>query len=412
MARSPRLAPRRCHSYRREMSAPPALPPSGKTLVVLALGTAQTLSWAATYYLPAILAEAIAGELAIAPSTVFATFSAALLVVAVLAPTAGRLIDRHGGRSLLLASNLLLALGLVALGCVGSFATLLAAWLLLGVGMAFGLYDAAFATLGRLYGAAARPAITGVTLIAGFASTVGWPASAAMLAEFGWRETCFVWAALQIVLALPLNLCVPRAGPPGLPVVAARQTPQPASAGNAAMWLLAAVFAILAFVATGMASHLPRLLEATGASHAAAVAAGALIGPAQVAARLLEFGLLRRLHPLLCARLATALHPIGTLAFPLLGAAAAPVFALLHGGGNGLMTIAKGTLPLALFGAAGYGRRLGLLSAPGSLAQAAAPLVFGLLVDRIGAATFAFSAALNLVAFLILFARPITARRS
>ncbi|MBM3491367.1 MAG: MFS transporter [Alphaproteobacteria bacterium] len=385
---------------------------AGKTVVVVALGSAQTLSWAATYYLPAILAEAIAADLALSPSTVFAAFSAALLVIAALAPTAGRLIDRHGGRNLLLASNLLLAVGLTGLGLVGDFLGLLAAWILLGVGMAFGLYDAAFTTLSRLYGSAARPAITGVTLVAGFASTVGWPVSAALLAEFGWRETCFAWAATQLVLALPFNFCVPRAGPP-LPPPVATGGPQPsARSDRVAMWLLAAVFAMLGFVATGMASHLPRLLEATGASPTAAVAAGALIGPAQVAARLLEFGLLRRLHPLVCARLATALHPLGTLAFPLVGAAAAPAFALLHGGGNGLMTIAKGTLPLALFGPAGYGRRLGLISAPGSLAQAASPLIFGLLVDRYGALSFALSAGLNVLAFSLLFAPAITRRRS
>ena len=128
--------------------------------------------------------------------------------------------------------------------------------------------------------------------------------------------------------------------------------------------LLATTFAIAWFVSTAMAAHLPRLLQACGVGLAAAVAIGALVGPAQVAGRLLEFGVLRRLHPLLSARLAALAHPVGALALLLAGAPLAPLFAVLHGAGNGILTIAKGTLPLALFGPAGYGARQGLLMVP------------------------------------------------
>ncbi len=160
--------------------------------------------------------------------------------------------------------------------------------------------------------------------------------------------------------------------------------------------LLAATFAIVWFVSTAMAAHLPRLLQACGVGLAAAVAIGALVGPAQVAGRLLEFGVLRRLHPLLSARLAALAHPVGALALLLAGAPLAPLFAVLHGAGNGILTIAKGTLPLALFGPAGYGARQGLLMVPSRFAQALAPVLFGLCLDRWGAGALWVSTALGL----------------
>jgi hypothetical protein len=170
------------------------------------------------------------------------------------------------------------------------------------------------------------------------------------------------------------------------------------------MALLAFVFAATWIVSTGMAAHLPRLLHAAGASTAGALAAASLVGPAQVAARLVEFGLLRRQSPLVSARIATLLHPIGAAALVLLGSPGAAVFTLLHGAGNGLLTIAKGTLPLAVFGPTGYGLRTGLLSAPARVAQAGAPLLFGLLLDRFGLGVLALSAGLGLASTAALLA--------
>ena len=154
-----------------------------------------------------------------------------------------------------------------------------------------------------------------------------------------------------------------------------------------------------------MAAHLPRLLELAGATLAAAVAAGALVGPAQVAARLLEFGLLRRVHPLYSAILAALAHPLAALALLFMGAPAA-LFALLHGAGNGILTIAKGTLPLVLFGPQGYGHRQGLLTVPARMAQAVAPYVFGICLDRWGADALWLSALVGLSAFFALLLIP------
>jgi hypothetical protein len=159
-----------------------------------------------------------------------------------------------------------------------------------------------------------------------------------------------------------------------------------------------------------MAAHLPHLLQEAGASASAAVGASALVGPAQVAARLVEFSLLQRFHPLLSARLAAIAHPVGAFGIIILGAPAAVFFTLLHGAGNGILTIAKGTLPLVIFGLQGYGLRQGLLMLPARFGQAAAPFVFALLIERLGAAALLLSAALGLAGFgALLLLNPVTA---
>jgi MFS family permease len=205
-----------------------------RPVVVAALGTAQTLAWGSSYYLPAILADPIAEALRVPRTTVFGLFSGALLLSAVLGPSVGRAIDNRGGRGVLTLSNLVLAAGLVLLGTAQGSVTLAVAWAVLGVGMAMGLYDPAFATLTGLYGRAARGPITGITLIAGFASTVGWPLSAFLDAQFGWRAACLIWAALHIVIGLPLNrLLIPRTPPPAR----ARKWQRRVRPRHAARWL-------------------------------------------------------------------------------------------------------------------------------------------------------------------------------
>ena len=380
-----------------------------RTGAVIALGTAQTLAWASSYYLPAVLAAPMARDVGVSTPTVFAAFSAALIVSALLGPFAGRAIDRWGGRPVLVGTNAVFALGLVGLALSDGPLALLLAWLVMGIGMGSGLYEAAFAALVRLYGRESRTSITGITLIAGFASTVGWPLSALLEAQFGWRGACLAWAALHVLLGMPLNALLPRAQAidvstaPTAPVAPAADSAQP---NLRPMLVLSFVFATTMFVSTAMAAHLPTLLQAHGASLAAAVAAGALIGPAQVGARLFEFGLLRRWHPLMTARLAVAAHPIGALVLALVGAPAAAAFTLLHGAGNGILTITKGTLPLALFGPMGYGARQGLMMVPARFAQAAAPWLFGLCLEHWGGASVALSAALGVAAFGALFLLP------
>ena len=373
--------------------------------MVAALGTAQTLAWASSYYLPAILADPMASDIGVSRAVVYGAFSASLVIAAVAGPAVGRAIDRRGGRGVLVLSNGVLAAGLLALAAAPGPLAFIGAWLVMGLGMALGLYDSAFAALTALYGREARGPITGITLIAGFASTVGWPLTSILSGAVGWRETCLVWAAVNLLVVLPLNWF-------GLPAT----TVAPETATSAApkvgwkpyreMLLLAFVFAACWFVTGSMAAHLPRLLERAGATHFEAVAASALVGPAQVGARVAEFLVLRRLHPLISARLAAGLFPVGAGLLALVGPGALSLFVVLYGAGNGLLTIARGTVPLALFGPAGYGERTGLLGAPARAVQAVAPLAFGLLLDELGLAAIAVAAGASLGALVaLLFVR-------
>ena len=371
-----------------------------RAVVIGALGTTQTLAWGSSYYLPAILAEPIAQGIGLSRAMVFGVFSASLLLSALLGPAVGRAIDNRGGRGVLVLSNLMLAAGLILLPLAHGLIGLIAAWAVLGVAMALGLYDAAFATLAGLYGRAARGPITGITLIAGFASTIGWPLSAFLDASWGWRGACLTWAALNLVVCLPLNrFLIPRAPPP-------KREVEPEGSGTGSprgtMAILAFVFAATWFVTGAMAAHMPRLLEIAGASSTAGIVAAALVGPAQVAARLVEFGALRWIHPSVSARIAAALHPVGAGILAAFGAPAIIPFALFHGAGNGLLTIAKGTLPLAIFGPVGYGLRNGILAAPARAAQAASPLLFGVLIDWLGVGALAISAGMSIAALLAL----------
>jgi MFS family permease len=368
--------------------------------VILALGTTQTLAWASSMYLPAILADPIARDLGVSANWVFAAFSVALVLAALLGPRIGRQIDLVGGRSVLSISNLVLAAGLVLLGLTNSIPLLAIAWLLLGIGMGLGLYDAAFAALGRIYGDAARGAITGITLIAGFASTVGWPLSAWGLDSIGWRNTCFAWAAAHILIGLPINWWIL---PPvtGAKAVVSNSV-KPHIPIDRTMILLAFAFAAAWSVTGAMAAHLPRIVEAAGASTSQAVFAGAMIGPAQVLARIAEAGFLSRYHPVVSTRLACLTHPIGAVILAFAGGGAASVFAIFHGAGNGILTIARGTLPLAIFGPENYGYRLGIIGAPARMAQAVAPLAFGLLIDVMGSRVLIVSSVLSLAALLAL----------
>lgn len=369
--------------------------------IIIGLGTTQTLAWASSYYLPAILADPIARDLGVSSNWIFAAFSASQVISALLAPRIGRHIDLVGGRPVLSMSNLVLAAGLALLGLTTSVPMLIVAWLLLGIGMSAGLYDAAFAALGRIYGDSARRSITGITLIAGFASTVGWPLSAWGLETIGWRNTCFAWAAAHILIGLPINLIMLPAVKGAKAAVAAAVKPHIPI--DRTMIILGFVFAAAWTVTGAMAAHLPRLMEAAGATTTQAVFAGALIGPSQVAARIFEASFLSRYHPLVSTRLACITHPIGAAILGLAGGGAAGVFAIFHGSGNGILTIARGTLPLAIFGPANYGYRLGIIGAPARMAQAAAPLLFGLLIDVMGAKVLIVSSALSIAALLALF---------
>jgi predicted MFS family arabinose efflux permease len=355
----------------------------GSNRQAIGLGVAQTIAWASTYYLPAVLADTMGRDLGLGGPAVFAGLSLALLIAAVIGPVAGGLIDRHGGRRLLAASSGIFAIGLALLAGAGGAFGFYSAWSVLGCAMGCGLYEGAFAALVVLHGGAARRSITVVALVAGFASTLGWPLTTWMADLAGWRIACLVWAVLHLLVALPVHLAVPDGNHATAPVGDSAADVS-TSDGRRIALLLSVCFAVTWFISTAMAAHLPRLLEMGGLSAGMALACAMLVGPAQVAARLLEFSLLGRLHPLFAARLAAAAHPLGALILFAGFLAAAPIFAVLHGGGNGILTIAKGTLPLILLGSRGYGERQGWIMVPARIGQAAAPLAVGLACDAWG----------------------------
>lgn len=390
------------------------LPFRRRPAIVAALGLTQILAWGSSYYLLAVLAGPIAQDTGWPLAWVVGGLSLGLLVEGLVSPLVGHAIERRGGRPVLAASAALLAAGLAGLAVAPGLPVYVAAWLVLGLGMGAGLYDAAFSTLGRLYGLEARRAITALTLFGGFASTVCWPLSAFLVAELGWRGACLVYAGLHAGLVLPIYLLA-------LPREERRSgTSGAAAAGGVGpgrsrlvFVLLALSFTLSAAIAAVVSVHLLTILQARDIALAAAVALGALVGPAQVGARVLEMALGRRHHPLWTLLASTVLMAAGIgLLWAGLPVPAAAL--ILYGGGMGIRSIARGTVPLVLFGAPGYAALMGRLALPSLIAGAAAPSLGALLLERIGAggtlAVLFVAAAINVALAAALFACTRTLR--
>ena len=346
----------------------------GRLAVISALGVVEILAWGSSFYLPAVLAGPIAADTGWPLAWVVGGLSIGLLVAAFASPRVGLAIHRHGGRPVLALAALLLAAGHVVLGLAPNLPVFLAGWLVIGLGMGCGLYDPAFATLGRLYGAEARPAITTLTLWGGFASTVCWPLSALLVEQVGWRGACLAYAGLHLVVTLPLVLGLVPPAPAAEPGTAGtHRMAEPLTARERRVFLLmAGVLVLGGAVMTLVSVHLIALLQARGVALAAAVSYGALIGPAQVAARVVEMAAKGRHHPLWTLTVAMILVALG-LALLAAGLPAVGVALVLYGAGNGIYSIARGTVPLALFGPARYPVLVGRLARPGLVAQALAP---------------------------------------
>jgi MFS family permease len=349
------------------------------------LGINQTLSWGMTFYLPAIIASPVAATFGRPGFSVLGAFSWALLVTGACAPRVGKWIDHHGGRGALLASICVIAVGQAVLAFSNGLTAWYLGWTVIGVGMSMGLYDAAFATVGGLLGKEAGPSITGITLVAGFASSVFWTLGAALVGVLDWRGLLLVYAGLMLLVNLPMVWLLVPSAPPRAPQDAEGGGLPKAPAQRRALALLGAFFALRWFITSGIAVHVLALLQGVGLTEAEAVGVAALIGPGQVAGRVLEYAIGPRVDLLIKARIAALLFPIGAGLLLLGGPEAATGFALMYGMSNGVMTINRGTLPLALFGPAGYARTLGWLAVPVLLAQATAPAVTAPLVAALPA---------------------------
>jgi MFS family permease len=383
----------------------------GPWRAVPVLGVTQILAWGTIFYTPVLIVPLIAAERQWSIAFAMGGFSVGLLTAGLVAPYVGRSIDRYGGHVTMTIGSLIGALGLALIVHAAHPVAYYAVWMVLGVAMAMSLYDSAFATLGRIFGAAARRPITALTLAGGFASTVSWPMTHVLIDAVGWRGTYLVYAALLAGMAAPLHaLALPRSrADADVPTQAAGKAPAKVLPPHGlAFVLVASAFATYAFVPSGLSAHLLAIFGRSGIDAGTVVWIGALFGPAQVGARLIEFSFGRDLHPLWVARgaLTALLCAFVMLAVFGISTPVAAAFALMFGGANGLVTITRGAVPLALFGAAGYGRLMGRLAGPFLLVQAAAPLVMAFVVERASdsaalalAATFA---AVALVCFIVI----------
>jgi hypothetical protein len=359
----------------------------GPWRAVPVLGVTQIIAWGTIFYSPVLTVPLIAAERGWSLAFSMGGFSLGLLTAGVAAPFIGAAIDRRGGHVVMTFGSLVSALGLVALVHAAHPAAYLAVWMLIGVGLAASLYDPAFASLGRIFGAGARAPITILTLAGGFASTVGWPATHFLINAIGWRGTYLAYAALLALVCAPLHaFALPRSrAAPDVPVPGAlAATRALLSPTGAAFALIIAAFASYAFVPSALSAHLLAIFGRTGIDPATVVLIGTLFGPAQVAARLLEFAFGRNLHPLLLARFAVSLlvAAFALIAVAGLSTATATAFALMFGAANGLITIARGAVPLALFGPTGYGRVVGRIAGPSLVMQSGAPLVLAFVAER------------------------------
>ncbi|MGA2567067.1 MAG: MFS transporter [Pseudolabrys sp.] len=364
--------------------------PLDRRVVITALGIAQILAWGTSFYFPAVFAGAIVAETGWSLGWVVGGTSVGLLVAGLISPQVGKVIDVHGGRPVLFASSLFYAAGLAGIGLAPVLPVYLFAWVLLGIGMGTGLYDAVFAALGRLYRSEARTPITNLTLFGGFASTVCWPLSAFMIEHAGWRVACFIYAALHLFVALPLQMAVIRRAPkPVAATTMPADAPPPAAPAHIAhenliFALLALVLSIAAGIGSIVVVHLLIFLQARGADFAIAVSLGTLFGPAQVGARVVERLFGSRYHPIWTMVGSCALMAVGLLLlvgrFPVL-----VLVILLYGAGYGISWIGRGTLPLALFGPLRFPRLMGKLAFPSLIVQALAPSVGALAIEASGA---------------------------
>jgi len=395
----------------------PSRPSPRLRWVVPVLGIAQIISWGSLYYPIAVLGAAIRRDLAISDIAVFGSFTAGLFVSGIAAPAAGKLVDTRGGRFTLSCGSALGAVALALLAVANSTVTLTAGFLVAGLAMAGCLYDPAFATLHAISGPSYRKAVTALTLFGGFASTVFWPLSQFLLDAHGWRTAFAVYAALNLLICLPLHLWIlPRGPGAGAHATAAPDAVVAARPAHPDVFVwLATALALAAFLSSALSAHVIGLLTSSGLTARDAVLVSSLIGPMQVAGRVAEFAFSGHLRPL----------AVGTLAFGLLAAGllvltqvhgvwiVALAFALLYGWSNGVMTIVRGTVPGELFGHRQFGALLGRLAQPQFVARAIAPvaltLVFAIDPDRTlslyalavagGIAFFAYRRALRASAF-------------
>ncbi len=376
------------------MASPRFLRPGGPSLIPV-LGITQVFGYGTLYYAFTVLAPRVTAEFGWAPEWTFGGFAIGLLLGGAVAPVTGSLIDRYGTRLVMTIGSALAGLSLLALAEARGIVSYILAMVALQAVTTAVFYDAAFAALTQARGGQARRAISQLTLIGGFASTLFWPLTSSLLAILDWRGVYRLYGLAQILVCLPLHLFF-LPGRVKRPVAtAAAGAPAPTQpeatylAGYArrrAFLLLALAFSLQGFVVSAMAVHMLALLQGFGLSGAVAVGIGAMLGPSQVAGRLAEMLFGRGVSPVTTAWVSAWLMPFGLALLLVSGSLpiVAGLFAIAFGISMGLSSIVRGTVPLQLFGPVGFGATMGKLSAPGLVIKAAAPLAFAISLERGG----------------------------
>jgi MFS family permease len=362
-------------------------------VAVCALGIAQITAWGTSYYCLGVLAGPITADTGWSRGFVYLGFTVSLLVMGMISTWAGRAIDRYGPRLVMTVGTLVLSLGLYLLSRVTSETAYLAIWALLGFGMRLSLYDAAFAAMVHIVPSRGRLAISYLTLFGAFASTVFWVVGHYLNEAGGWRHTLAVFGAINLAVCLPLIWIALWRREEGSHRTnreadrrAGAESPLVGRPRVVAIALFAIVMSLNGFVFSVLSVQLVPLLEGTGLATGVAVWIASLKGFAQFGGRVIEIIGARNLHAVTVARIAIGVLPISFLVLVLSGGGlyAAVAFTLLMGASQGVITIVRGAVPLALFGASGYGAVLGLIATPVLLVNAASPTLFALIVDRWG----------------------------
>lgn len=354
--------------------------------------------------MPAILAVPISASLGIKTETFFWAFTVALLVSAFLGPRVGKAIDRLGGRRVLPIGSIAFILGLTLLAASTSIQMLFAAWVLIGIGAAMGNYDAAFATVVTFFGDQSNKVIAGITVFVGLSSTISWPLNAWVNENLGWQSAVMVWAFAHLLIALPLNLTIPRLEARSLD----KEIPK-APLGkkrririDLLIVIFAVMFALEGFMVASVNTILPFLLTELGASVGVALFAASILGPSQVLARVLLVALGKLMTPMRVAGLAMLSHPLGVVLVLVFGVDALVPFVILQGIAVGLDPFIRGTLPLLFFGPEQFGERQGYIMMFSKIVVAFSPLLLTIIVLRNPVAGILTTMSMGLCAFLLL----------
>jgi MFS family permease len=371
----------------------------------------RIIGWGSTYYAPSVLAAYLDRELGLGGEVIFGGITILLVTGAVLAPAIGRHLDSHGTRRSMCIGAVICALGLALLAAAQGPISYLATWFVIGIGHAMTLANVGNVTVAQLMGERTRRVIGVMMLATGFASSVFWPLAATLSAAFGWRVAWLVFAAMQIVIVLPIHLAIPAAAT-RLP---AADRPAPATVDEegrvppgqrrSVFWLLAFAFSASGLVSWGVPLHLIGLLQSAGLSSATAVTIASLGGPATLLARLVDVVAGEKLAVERVALVGLMLGPLACLFMALVPGStpAALGFVVAFSAAMGVISVARATLPLALFGRRGFATMLGRLTVPQNLTFAAAPLLFAMLIERFGSSgTLMISAGIQVAALLAL----------